>query len=149
MKKRISKSICSKALAVTVGTVLLVQTQAPVVASAAKDPTLYISEVYLSYGKTDEEAKQWLKDHDYTILDQNLNEGTDAGVSWIGLGSEKRSVYLGYKTTENSDEAITDMRAMNMNGEYSYDEYEKVLVSKKSGDRSVCFKYADCYRRIP
>ena len=132
MKKRILKSICSKALAITVGTVLLVQTQAPVVASAAKDPTLYISEVYLSYGKTDDEAKQWLKDHDYTILDQNLNEGTDAGVSWIGLGSEKRSVYLGYKTTENSDDAITDMRAMNMNGDYSYDEYEKVLVSKKA-----------------
>ena len=130
MKKRILKSICSKALAVAVGTALLVQTQAPVVASAAKDPTLYISEVYLSYGKTDEEAKQWLKDNDYIIVDQNLNEGSEGGVSWLGLGSEKRSVYLGYKTTENSDEAITDMRAMNMNGDYSYEAYEKMLEAK-------------------
>ena len=130
MKKRIIKSICSKALAVAVGTVLLVQTQAPVIASAQQNPTQYISELYLSYGKDDKTAKDWLEKNGYTVIDQNLNEGAEGGVSWIGLGSEKRSVYLGYKTTENSDEAITDMRVMNMNGDFSYDDYESMLKAK-------------------
>ncbi|MCR4646549.1 MAG: hypothetical protein K5695_14270 [Oscillospiraceae bacterium] len=42
-------------------------------------------------------------------------------MSWAGLASEKRSVYLGYKTTDKASEAITDMKIMNMNGGYSYE----------------------------
>ena len=131
MKKRFIRSICSKTLAAAVGAAVLIQAQAPALAGALDGP-VYISEVYLSYGDTDDKAKQWLKDNGYEILDQNLNENAEGGVSWLGLASEKRSVYLGYKTTTEKDEAIRDMRAMNMNGSYSYDEYEKVLENRKN-----------------
>ncbi|MBR4554680.1 MAG: hypothetical protein IKO27_03705 [Ruminococcus sp.] len=126
MKRKIRKSFYSKALAAAVGAAVLVQAQAPVLANALEDGPLYISEVYLSYGDTDEKAKKWLEDNGYEILDQNLNEDAEGGVSWLGLASKKRSVYLGYKTTDDPDEAITDMRAMNMRGDYSYNEYEKI-----------------------
>ena len=125
MKKRFIRSIYGKALAAAVGAAVLMQAQAPALAGALDTP-LYISEVYLSYGETDEKAKQWLKDNGYEILDQNLNENAD------GLMSTKRSVYLGYKTTEDADEAIRDMRAMNMNGDFSYEAYEKMLEDKKT-----------------
>lgn len=59
------------------GTVLLVQTQAPVIASAEQNPTQYISELYLSYGKDDKTAKDWLEKNGYTVIDQNLNEGAE------------------------------------------------------------------------
>ena len=133
MKKRVIKSICSKALAAAVGAAVLMQAQAPVLAGALEDSPVYISEVFLSYGETEEKAKQWLKDNGYEILDQNLNEKAEGGISWLGISfSKERCVYLGYKTTEDKDEAIRDMRAMNMNGDYSYEEYEKVLENKKA-----------------
>ena len=131
MKSRFSNKIFSKAIAAVTGAAVFVSAYAPTLASAAEKPE-YLSEVFLSYGKTDEEAKSWLEKNGYTVLDQDLNQGTSAGVSWLGLGNEKRCVYLGYKTTDNSENAIRDMRVMNMNGEYSYDEYEKLLESKKA-----------------
>lgn len=75
-----------------------------------------------------------LRTNVYTVLDQNLNESAEGGgslLSYFGVGSEKRSVYLGYKTTTEKEDAITDMRVMNMNGDYSYEAYEKLLEDKK------------------
>ena len=37
----------------------------------------YIKEVIISYGNTADEAKQWLTDNGYEVLDYNLNEGAD------------------------------------------------------------------------
>ena len=134
MKKRVLKTLCSKALAVTVGAAMMMQVYGPTIASAAEDK-LYISEVYLGYGKDDASAKKWLTDNGYTVVDQNLNEGAEGGgavLSFLKVGSEKRSVYLGYKITTEKSEAITDTRVMNMNGEYSYEAYEKLLEDKKT-----------------
>ena len=54
MKKRVLKTLCSKALAVTVGATMMMQAYGPTIASAAEDK-LYISEVYLSCGKDDDD----------------------------------------------------------------------------------------------
>ena len=78
MKKRVLKTLCSKALAVTVGAAMMMQAYGPTIASAAEE-TQYISEVYLSYGKDDASAKKWLEDNGYTVVDQNLNEGAAVG----------------------------------------------------------------------
>ena len=126
MKTSIIKKLGNKILAAATGAAVFVSAYAPTLASAAEEVPLYISEVYLSYGETPDKAKQWLTDNGYTVLDQDLNEEAD------GLMSTKRSVYLGYNTTTDKDEAITDMRAMNMNGDYSFDDYEKLLISKKA-----------------
>ena len=132
MKKRIIKGIYRKVIAAATGAAVLVSAYAPTLASAAA-PEEYISDVYLSYGDTADKAKQWLKDNGYTVLDQDLNEGAAGGISWLGISfSKERCVYLGYKTTTDKSKAIRDMRAMNMNGDYSYDEYEKLLETRKS-----------------
>ena len=126
------KVFSSKALAGAVGAAMMFSCYGPTLAHAAEDKQ-YISEVYISYGADDAAAKKWLTDNGYTVLDQNLNEGAESAqwMSWAGLASEKRSVYLGYKTTTDPDKAITDMRVMHMNGEFSYEDFKKVLEDQK------------------
>lgn len=80
----------------------------------------YISEVRISTANTAADAKDWLWDNGYEVQDQNLNEGTG-----------KDAVYLGYKTTNDPDKAITDMAVMYMDGGYSCSEYEAMLKNQK------------------
>ena len=86
----------------------------------------YVKEMIISYGNTADEAKKWLTDNDYEVVDNNLNDGAN---DWI---STERAVYLGYKITDNADEAITDMKLMNMNGGYSTQDYQMLLDEQKS-----------------
>ena len=118
LKKSIS-AIISVILALT----LCVGTCAS--AFAASSGKKYVKEVILSYGNTADEAKKWLTDNDYEVLDSNLNDGAD------DTFSTKRAVYLGYKTTDKADEAITDMKVMNMNGGYSVQDYQMLLSEQK------------------
>ena len=90
----------------------------PITAFAAKQET-YIKEIRISTADTEDEAKQWLIDNDYIVVDVNLNQKTG-----------KDCVYIGYKTTTNPDEAITDLSLMQMDGGYSFAEYEALLESK-------------------
>ena len=87
----------------------------------------YVKEMIISYGKTENDAKTWLKNKGYKIIDNNFNEGAD------DTFSTKRAVYLGYKTTSNVDEAITDMKLMNMKGNYSVEDYQLLLEEQKAG----------------
>ncbi len=99
-------------------------------ALAASSKATYIKDVVISYGNTEEEAKNWLTENGYEILDNNLNEGAD---DWI---SSKRAVYLGYTTTNDAEEAITDMRLMNMKGGYSVQDYQMLLEEQKTNIRN-------------
>ncbi len=94
-------------------------------AFAASSGKKYVKEVILSYGDTEETAKQWLTDNGYEVLDNNLNDGADNTLS------TKRAVYLGYKTTDKASEAITDMKLMNMKGGYSIQDYQMMLSEQK------------------
>ena len=90
------------------------------IAAAEEKQTLYVSEVRLGYGKTAEEAAKSLEG--YTIL-KNGDKYAD-----LNEGSGKKTVVLmGYKTTTNREEAITDIAAMNMKGGYSFSDYEKLM----------------------
>ncbi len=95
-------------------------------AFAASSKQTYIKDVVISYGKTAAEAKDWLTKNGYEILDYDLNEGAD---DWR---STKRAVYLGYTTTNDPEEAITDMRLMNMKGGYSVQDYQMLLDEQKA-----------------
>ena len=81
----------------------------------------YVKEIRISYGKTADEAKGWLTNNGYTVVDQDLNEGTG-----------RDYVYLGYKTTSNVKEAITDISIMDMKGGYSFGAYEAMLKERKA-----------------
>ena len=95
--------------------VLMFMMALPIAAFAAKQET-YIKEIRISTAATEDEAKQWLIDNDYLVLDVNLNQKTG-----------KDCVYIGYKTTTNPDEAITDLSLMQMDGGYSFSEYEAMV----------------------
>ena len=91
----------------------------PITAFAAENKE-YIKEVRISTAATEDAAKQWLIENGYQVLDFNLNQksGGDA-------------VYLGYLTTTNPKEAITDMAVMQMNGGYSFAQFEELLKQQE------------------
>ena len=76
--------------------------------------TYYLSDLKLAEADTEQEAKNLLAKAGYTVFDKNLNPGGDT------------VVYLGYKKTTNVEEAITDVRVMNMNGGFNVTNYEAI-----------------------
>ena len=120
------KQLWKKGLAFVLVLVFAIQFTLPALAESDKS---YVSSVILSYGETDDSAKQWLTDNGYDVLDQNLNEGAD------DILSHKRSVYLGYTTTSDPSNAITDIKLMHMQGGYSVQDYQKLLADQKENIR--------------
>ena len=107
---------------------------AQVMAAANGSGTLYVSEVQVGMGETSDEAAAELLAEGFTILkdsdgeyaDLNYEAGTKSGMK---KGPTQKIVYIGYKTTDDPSEAITDLAVMNMNGGYDVEEYE-VLMNK-------------------
>jgi len=85
-------------------------------AFAASNNVEYVSEIKMAICTSLSYAKQELQG--YTVVESDLNKDQ---------GNGAQSVYLGYKTTKNKDEAITDLRFMDMNGGYNYNDYDKAL----------------------
>ena len=56
---------------------------------------------------------------DYVVLSEPIKT--------FAADSGHESLYFAVKTTEDPNEAITDIKAMNMNGDYSYDAYREYL----------------------
>ena len=110
-----------------------------VAAAAEEKKTVYISEVRVGMGETSEEAAKELLAEGFTILtdsdgsysDLNYRTGTNSGLK---KGPTEKIVYLGYKTTTNSKQAITDLAVMNMNGGYSIEDYNILMENRLSGE---------------
>ena len=87
----------------------------------------YISEVKIGMGMNATTAKSALAG--YKILsDENGNPvdlNQNAGGGWGSKG--EKVVFLGYKTTTDKEEAITDLALMNMKGGYSVEEYDYLM----------------------
>ena len=77
--------------------------------------TYYLSDLKMAEANTADEAKKLLTDAGFTVLDKNLNPGGD------------KVVYLGYKKSTNIDDAITDIRVMNMNGGFNISDYDSIV----------------------
>ena len=80
----------------------------------------YVSEVYVAYGKNADAAKKVLSDKGFTPIESNLNDGG------------KTYAMMGYKTTDDPQQAITDLSVMNMNGGYSATDYKNLLTQQKT-----------------
>ena len=128
--KRFSTTFIAIVLAV------LMATLNPIRTFAANSPD-YISEVKVfigDYSTAEAEGYTLLKNGNDPV-DLNQNAGG-------GLGSKgEKAVYLGYKTTKNSKEAITDLALMNMKGGYDvaaydalYNEYIKSQITPLADD---------------
>lgn len=103
------KKICISMLAVFLAFLTAFLTPMRIFAETGK----YISEIRIAYG---DDGIEKLEDAGYEVMDTNVNQG--------GNGE---SVWIGYKTTSDPDEAITDISLMNMEGKYSFEEYQNEL----------------------
>ena len=135
MKKR---SICAfVAAALSAVMIMLPPMQVMAADTEPVTATEYISEVRIGVGKTMEEAEKSLEG--YTILkngDNNADLNEKAGG---GMGSQgERVVLLGYKTTTDKSEAVTDLALMNMKGGYSVSDYE-ALMEKQMKEQIIPF----------
>ena len=117
------RSIFSKGLALFLA-LLMACSVIPVTAFAANSGK-YIKDVFVAYGKDKATADQWLKDHGWEPF-ADLNEGKVSNVM------KDVAAVLGIKRTSDPNEAITDMATMNMLGDYSFDEYDKLVQEKKA-----------------
>ena len=77
--------------------------------------TLYVKDLKLIYADSVEEAENQLPDG-YKLVEGNINEGTGE------LG-----VYVCYSTTENRDEAITDIKVMHESGGFQRTDFKSSL----------------------
>ena len=87
---------------------------------AAASRGKYVSEVYVAYGKDADAAKKVLSDKGFTPVDGNLNDGG------------KTYAMMGYKITNDIRDSITDLAVMNMRGDYSVEDYKKLLKGQKA-----------------
>ena len=99
-------------------------TMLSVFASAASKEE-FISEVALVYEDSVEDARAAIAGTDWKLFEQDLNPGADFMFD--------DGVYLIYKTTTNVEEAITDLRVMDMYGGYSNSNYDKQLEASRNG----------------
>ena len=83
--------------------------------ASAGRATYYLSDLKMAEAKTADEAKKLLTDAGFTVLDKNLNPDGD------------KAVYLGYKKSTNVDDAITDVKVMNMKGGFNISDYDSII----------------------
>ena len=107
------KKVLAVILAVVIGLT------ASVNAFAASAKKTYISDIVAVTAKDEADAKSQLEKEGYKLIsNSNVNS------------SLKTGVYIGYKETDNAEEAITDIAGMNMTGKYSYSDYKTMLQKR-------------------
>ena len=105
---KLSKILISMLLVVTMCMTM-------VMPASAGRVTYYLSDLKMAEASTADEAKAILAEAGYTVLDKNLNPGGD------------KAVYLGYMKSKNVEDAITDVRVMNMKGGFNISDYESII----------------------
>ena len=93
-----------------------------VTANAAREEE-FLSEVALVYEDSVEDAREAIAGTDWKLFEQDLNPDADYAID--------DGVYLIYKTSTNVEDAITDLRVMDMYGGYSSSNYEKQLEASR------------------
>lgn len=91
----------------------------------------YVSDVFIAYGKTEEEATKWLKDNGWEPVSGDLNAGKAS--YWDDRYGHRENVasVMGIKRTDKTYEAVTDMAVMNMKGGYDIPMYEDLVDQKR------------------
>jgi len=112
------KNILCMIIALAMAIVFLCQEPMRVLANSETANT-YLKDIKLLTDTTKAEAEKWFKDNGYILSDTQFVKDS--------FGD---SAYLGYKTTSNKNEAVTDMRIMNMLGGYDIVDFNEKIEDK-------------------
>ena len=124
MKNLKNKLISCTLAAVTAFTVSVsFKKFAPVTAYAATGET-FLSDVALVYEDSVEDAQEAIAGTDWKLFNKDLNPNADYMFD--------DGVYLIYKTSTNVEDAITDLRVMDMYGGYNTTDYKQQLEKSRS-----------------
>ena len=126
MKNGTKKKALTSFIAVLLAVIMAVMNPAKALASNTAE-TVYLSEIRVGMGKSSSEAENALEG--YTIITDDKGNKVDFNSNaGGGLGSKgEKVVYIGFKTTTNRKDAITDIALMNMKGSYSIDDYDTLM----------------------
>ena len=92
----------------------------------------YVGNVFIAYGKTEDDAKKWLTDHGWEPVEGDFNAGKASYFDNNGFQDQNVAAVMGIVRTNDADQAITDMAVMNMNGGYSVPQYDELVKEKKA-----------------
>ena len=107
--------------------ILMIVPAAVTVYAAETSGGKYIKDVFIAYGEDKAKAEEWLRQNGWEPK-FDLNDGKTSEAA----GFHNAVAVLGIKRTNDPKEAITDMATMNMNGGYSFDDYEGLVKEKKA-----------------
>ena len=79
----------------------------------------YVKDVKFITGNSLEDAKKYLPEG-YRMVETDLNQGAE-------IVSSVDDVYLAYSVTTNPEEAITDIKMMNMKGGFVFSDYDEQI----------------------
>ena len=100
----------------------------------------YVSAVKMFYGDDEKQARSFCESEGYIFCPQNLKEGSK---SYFGA-------YIGYKTTDDPGNAITDMTLLDMKNshyeEMSYKDYLESTLSEYSDQAAQCMVLVNEFR---
>ena len=124
MKNLKNKVISCALAAVTVfGVSTAFKKYAPLTASAATNEQ-FLSDIALVYEDSVEDAQAAIAGTDWKLYNKDLNPNADYMFD--------DGVYLIYKTSTNVEDAITDLRVMDMYGGYATTNYQKQLENSRN-----------------
>lgn len=129
------KKIFNKVVSAVLAAVMFVTAPAIFVCAEGEDtPGKYVSDVYIAYAKTEEEAVQWLVNNGWEPIsgDNDFNAGKASFWDNSAGHRDNVAVAMGIKRTNEPLNAITDMAVMNMSGGYSFPDYESIVNEKKA-----------------
>ena len=108
--------ICMRLLAFLLAVVMFSSLSLNIFAVERTSEKQYVKDVKLIYAESVAQARTYVP-AGYRLLEKDLNEGTDAD----------SKVYFAYSTTANPDEAVTDIKMMNMKGGFVLSDYEEQM----------------------
>ena len=118
-----------KTLRTTIALALALLTAFLLPLQAIADTPEYISEIKIAMGDDTDEAAEDLEGYNILMDGDEYADINDEAGSYAG-GKGDVAVLLGYKTTSDKAQAITDLAVMNMSGDFSYVDYQMMLSSK-------------------
>ena len=118
--KKLSIAVLSAIMAM----LMLVLTPTQIIAKA--EAKVYVEDIIVVAAKDKDEAQK-LAGTDYIVLDEPIYDGS----ADTGNNPRTKKSFLCYKTTSDPTNAITEIKALNMNAPWDYDTYNKYISDYK------------------